>query len=323
MKDRAKFGQSIKTGTTSYRKQIGKLGTIGKNIELQRQQEYRQAVKQYKVDLAKEIGAEKVIESRKGFTLVKGFQQYKFSDTGQGVQYQGAELYVPKGYQKVDNKLVANPQQYVKSARETSRGTVTKKDTFVPKEIILDDKGNITQIIERKVYRKSSKDGKRDRDNFEVYVSKKQYFSNGQLVGEEVYSPYEQTVKKDDGRKRVVQNVYKQSETVYEPSGTLSKQLVYSPYAISKRRTDGGRREQYGVYLKSYTDVDRGEKLDFRKPETRKERSGLSLVTSRQSNSNIKPLPQDELMQNQSRLPGAKPQSTSSTRFVRGLFGLK
>lgn len=320
MKDRAKFGQTIKTGTTSYKKQIGKLGTVGKNIELQRQQEYRQSVKQYKSDLAREIGADKIIDNRKGFTLVKGFQQYKFSDTGQGVQYQGAELFVPKGYERVNNKLVAKPQEFVKSSRQTGQGRVSQKGTYSPKEIILDEQGNITQVIERKVYKKSQRSGKREKEEYDVYVSKKQYFSNGQLVGEETYSPYQQTYKKDGGRKQVVQSVYKQSETVYEPSGKLSKQLVYSPYAISKRRSDKGRREQYGVYLASYADVDRGEQLRFRKPETQKRRDDLNTFTPPTSKSNVRDLTPEELSQNQSRLPRAKPQST---RFVRGLFGLK
>lgn len=324
MKGKVKVGQQFKSGGTSYRKQIGRLGTVGKNIELKQQKQYRSDVMQYKSDLAKEIKADKVIDNKGGFSLVKGFQQYKFSDTGRGLEYVGAELYVPEGYTKVNNKLLASPQQYVKSSRETSRGKVRQTDTYVPKEIMLDDKGNITQIVERKVYKSYEKDSKRDREEYDVYVSKVQKFSDGQLVGEEVYSPYEQTYKKNGGRKLIKKQVYKQSESVYDPSGTLSRQLVYSPYAISKRRTDGGSREQYGVYLQSSLDVNRGERLEFRRPETQKVFKDKNLVTPLSSNSSFRTLTPDQLSQNQSRLPGTAPSQPPKTRrFVRGLFGLK
>jgi len=173
-----------------------------------------------------------------------------------------------KNKEGIITSIKAKPQEYTSRyyKSRSGRSKDTSKATYIPREIIFDDKGNIVKDITRRDYEsyderyKGSKDRKRS-----VYDRVVKEYKDNVLAKEIEREAYLQRLDSDsDGREE--QRAVRLGEVKDYSQGVLAKEVKYSDYLSDVKSTGGDK--YYKPYKEKEYDYLRGIGVRYGRPET-------------------------------------------------------
>jgi hypothetical protein len=265
---------SIKMGVSS-KSGLGKVGISNSKTSIDDASEKKQKLQQqryekvYKKQRDEEIGkilnslktdfqADSVIKEGNIIKVKKGIQEYQFNIGNESINYVDKVLDIPEDMIKSGNTYTKNPLNYTSSYDNNGKRKKREEGTYIPYEVVLDDKGNLKSEIWRDTYESYDKrDDDRKIERRDVYVSQQKDYTDGNLISEKKWDDFTTVKKKDDDMRYEKRDVFLKNEKLYN-IGNLIKERKWDDYRDHIDKYDKGYRYEYDTYLKKDVDYTTG-----------------------------------------------------------------